>query len=88
MSQVFTKYEHSGQRGAYGISDSSSFNHQPMPMAKLLQVYMTEDICNPLCALSGEDLSVISTDFMNVYLFLTHLHQTNGNSEMHIFKKT
>jgi len=58
-----------------------------MPMSKLLKVYMTEDICNHLCTVSDEDLSVISTDFMNVYLLLAHLHKTNGDLAMYIFKK-
>jgi len=58
-----------------------------MPMSKFLKLYMTEDICNPLCTVSDEDLSVISTDFMNVYLLLAYLHQTNGNLAMHILKK-
>lgn len=58
-----------------------------MPMSKLLKVYMTEDICNHLCTVSGEDLSVISTDFVNVDLLLAYLHKTNRNLAMHIFKK-
>jgi hypothetical protein len=84
MSQVYTQYEHLGQWGADGISDSSSCNQQPMPMSKLLKFYMTEDICNPLRTVSNEDLSVISTDFMNVYLLLAYLHQISGNLAMHI----
>ena len=58
-----------------------------MPMSKLLKVYMTEDICNHLRTVSDEDLSVISTDFMNVYLLLAYLHKTNGHLAMHISKK-
>jgi hypothetical protein len=43
---------------------------------ELLQVYMSEDISNPLGTVSNKDLPVISAEFMDVHLLLAYLEET------------
>jgi hypothetical protein len=48
---------------------------------------MTEDISDALGTVSNQDLPVISTEFMDIYLLLAHLHETGQNLATCYFKR-